>query len=362
LTKNIVIFIVLEINIDGQTIKELIASAFSQGDANIPASMQNLIFTLVEIIIGLVVYFVLFFVLRFITWILVFPICKIFVKKGQPKRALIGGLIGIIQGFVIAFAFLSPLTGLIVQVDKISNVKIEGEQIINIPEEIGLQKYTNSSLGKIYNSIGDWYFDLLTSGTTEDGTKLSIDDTIDALVTVTNVADSVSTLSNSMETMTNPEATDEERVNAMADTGNKLIEIGNKIDELSDDAKEFINEVLDSVTEMLPDDESSEQIKDILENASIEDLNVASVGEAIVGISSFMDKVVVNNDPESVTQDDVDKIVNGLAGSKLILELIPEETILDVNELGFGDKFANAIEGISDEEAKATLLAMFGIN
>ena len=56
----------------------------------------------------------------------------IFVETEIDKRRGAGAIIGLIQGIVILFAIVIPLNGLAVQVDKLSQIKIEmpssGEQ------------------------------------------------------------------------------------------------------------------------------------------------------------------------------------------------------------------------------------------
>ena len=99
--KDTVVEILMNYEYEGQTIRAALSSLFTDSGVSIPASLETLIFTLIEIIVGVVVYFVLFFVLKFVSWLILFPILKIFVRRGKKKRVLLGGLVGLIQGFVV---------------------------------------------------------------------------------------------------------------------------------------------------------------------------------------------------------------------------------------------------------------------
>ena len=370
LLRGVIVDVLLGIEIDGQSLQDTVASSMNTGDMQLPTEILNLVFALIEIIIGLVAYFILFFVIRIITWIIVFPICKIWVKKGEKKRKGWGALVGLIQGLIVAFVVLSPMTNLVVQVDKISSVKIGGEQIFELPEEIGLHSYVESVPGKAYTALGGWYFNMITSANLENGSSISIDDTVEIMTTVTQIADSVDSLTQTLGAMADENATPEDRVNAMAQAGDALIEMGNKIDGLNDSAKQVIDDMLSSITELLPDDPESQEMAEMFENLSIEDLNVTAVGEAIKGVSSLMDKVMVKETPEAVTQEDVGLIVSGLAGSDFILDILPTdgEPFIPVPEMDdewgtdLTSKFETAVNNITDQEVKTKLQSLFGLN
>ena len=72
-SRGVILDTLMNINIEGATLKETISAAFSSGDIQLPATMTNLIFAFIEIIVGFIAYFIMLFVLRFLTWLLVFP-------------------------------------------------------------------------------------------------------------------------------------------------------------------------------------------------------------------------------------------------------------------------------------------------
>ena len=357
--------IFMDISIGGETLNEVLVSALNEGEA-LPPSMQNLVFALVEILIGLVAYFVIFAAINFLTLIIVFPILKIFIKKEEPKRKGFGAIIGLVQGAILAFAFCSPVTGLIIQVDKLSQVKMDGETFIEIPAEIGIDDYVKSFPCKVYDKTGGWFFDLLTTTKTDDGTKVSIEDTVDVVLTVTDIANTATELSDSIDLMTNA-TTPQEQILAMKNLGDSLIEIGNSIDNLSDDAREMVNGLIDSVKDMLSKEgETDPALEEALANFDINSIDLSGAGSAMKGIATYIEKTnpeFANNTP--VTQADVNLIVNGLAENNFVLAMISggEETPVLIDATEHSDMFISAIEATSiSAEDKDVLKAIFGLN
>ena len=363
--RGVVTNILMGLDIGGQTLKDSLVSAFSDG--SLPASLQNLVMVLVEIMIGIVAFLAVFFVLCFITWLIVFPILKIFVRKGVHKRRILGAVVGVLQGFVMAFAFCAPVTGLVVQVDKISQLELEGKPVIEIPAEIGIPEYIESAPGKFYNSIGGWFFDMLSSGQTEDGKNLSVEDAVSIVVTVGDIANSVTEVENSMNVMTQEGATPQQRVDAMDSLGDSLIAIGESINDLSDDAKEIVNDVVSSIKDMAGGD-LDPAIEEALNDFDIEQIDIAAAGEAMKGISSYIKKTSDEfEDQGEVVQADVDKIIGGLADNPLILSMVTQgeevPTMIEIEDEDHKQLFTNAInETTLDADDKDALKKLFGIN
>ena len=360
---------VMNFNIDGGTIRDMLSEMLNDIGTDLPEAIKTLIFTLVEILIGLVAFFIVFFVLSLLSWMIVFPVCKIFIRKGKKRRTLVGGLVGLIQGVVVAFVICAPLTGMIVQVDKVSQVKLEGERLFEIPSEIGTTEYLESTPGVIYNTTGGWLFNLVTSTKDENGKKVSIDDTCDIVVTVAGIADTVTQLTDKVESMTSGTATPQEQIDAIKSVGDSLVEIGNSIENLSTDAKTIVNDLVDSVKEMVSSEggEIPPEVEEFLDDFDVNNLKLASAGKAMNGIATYIEKTSEefdNNEP--VTQEDVDNIVNGLADNSFIVNLIvgdgneaPQIIELDAeNE----SKFTTAINNTSlSEDDKNTLRQLFGL-
>ncbi len=365
-----VVGFVMNFNLGDGTVMEMITEALNSGETQLPQAIQDIIFALVEIMIGLVSFFIILLALSFVTWLIVFPICKIFVKKGAKKRVLVGGLVGLIQGLVISFVVCAPLTGIVMQIDKISGIQMEGKPLIEIPAEVGTDEYIASAPGKIYDATGSWFFDIVTSTKDASGKKVSIDDTCDVVVAVVGIADSVTQLSTKVESMTSETATPQEKVDTMKSVGDSLVEIGNSLDALSGDAQAIVNDLVSSVKEMILDGSEEPlppEIEELFNDFKVEDLKLASAGHAINGIATYIEKTSDEFDTtEPVTQEDVDNIVNGLADNTFIVDLIAGEgesapQLIEVSEEN-KVLFENAVNNTTlDEEKKDTLRELFGI-
>ena len=106
----------------GETVFEMLYGSIA---GELPQGLSNFVVLLIGMIINLAIYFILFFLLRIVSWLILFPILKIFVKTEIDKRKGAGAIIGLIQGIVIIFAIVIPLNGLAIQVDKLSQIKME---------------------------------------------------------------------------------------------------------------------------------------------------------------------------------------------------------------------------------------------
>ncbi len=357
---------------DGKSLQGMLEEAFTSGDANIPAQLQDLVFTLVEIIGGLIVFFLLFFVLRVVS-IILFMILKIWVKKGEKKRKGMGALVGLLQGAIIAFVICAPITGIFAQVDKISHIQLNNKPLFELPKEIGITEYIESVPGKIYGTTGNWFFNLVSSGETADGKDVSIEDTCDIVVAVSGIADTVTNLTTKLENI-DPDASPEEHVNTMKDIGNSLVEIGNSLNNLSTDAKEMVNDMIDSVKEIITNEGGEDippEVEEFLDNFNIDNINFVATGKAINGIASFVEKTELNPETSApVTQEEVNDIVNGLAANEIILDMISsaggegeDMQLAEIEDATHRELFTNAITNTTlSDENKDMLKNLFGLN
>ena len=366
--KDKVVDAVMNYEYQGKNVKALLSELLSSGEVAIPESIQNILFVLVEIIVSIVAFFVLFFILKFITWLIVFPILKIIVRRGKRRHTLAGGFFGLVQGAVVAFVICAPLTGLLIQTDQISQIKIQDEYILAIPEEIGVAEYVNSEPAKIYTSVGAWFFDLLSSKTDENGKKISIDDTCDVVTTVAGIADTFSSISKDLSNITSGNITVQEQVDTIKKVGDSLISIGNSVNSLNEDSKAMVQDLIDGVKEMVAGEsgEIPPEVENALNSLDINNLKLDSAGEAINGIATYIEKTSDEfENSEPVTQEDVNKIVSGLADNTFIIDMVVGENevpeIVKIDEEN-KEKFENAInESTLTEEDKETLRKLFGL-
>ncbi len=371
--------VILTIKVEGGvTLHESILAGLVEG-GELPESVQTLIIALIEIVVGLAFFLLGFIVLSFLSWLIVFPILKIFVKPGVKKRRLLGMIIGAIQGVVVAFVLCVPVTGITNEVQKLSEIEVDGKKII--PVELNLEEFTDSEIYKIYNTSGDWFYETLTSKQTEDGTNVSLSDTVDVVVVVTDVVNETTNLATNLNKVSDSEANVQDKVDSLKNVGDNLINIGTKIDSLSDNAKEVLQQVITDVVGSFVGggDENGEQeeiippaVQEVIENIDFDNLSLESTGEAIKGISSYIEKTDENfeNYGEEVTQEEVESIVNGVADNLFIIDIITggaeeiEEvpTIIEVKEED-AEKFETAISQADKltNEQKEMLKKLLGI-
>lgn len=389
--KDIISNAIMGLEIEGKTVPQLLQESFAQEGQEMPESLVNFITQLATLLIGIVAYFITFFVLQGASWIIIFPIMKLIIRKGKKKRALIGGVVGLVQGLVIAFVVCVPMTGLLIQVDKISalmedmpteQAQVADEKLIaamsveeggeeggdmgQMPEmpfgNFNLSEFTSSPVCKAYYSLGGWYFDIVSTVKDSEGKELKLSTVTDVLKTIVSISTDVIELEESIKELTNPEADPEESLSSL---GEILIDVGQNIENLDTDGEELLDTLLDGVKEWLvPEDdpEVSEEVQQAFENLTVENLNLTSVGEAFVALSHYTNKV---EDPEvevHITQEDANAIVHGISDNPFIMDMIGETVIMEIDEED-AETFTSAIENIADisAEDKAALYKMFNL-
>ncbi len=397
--KDVITDAILGLQIEGQTIPQLIQSALAKEGQAFPTELVDFIISFASLMVGIIAYFICFIALQGITWLIVFQILKIFIKKNKNKGTLVGGLIGLVQGFIVAFAICAPLTGLFVQLDKISTsfdalmptpeqaevsadgfisneIVVDGQtfnisfeesnegQEPPIPEVINatvdLKPYIQSPVGKFYIAIGNWYYQKVATIIDADGDKITLEATTSVLSTMVNLVSDVQEMSGAIDKLSDPNVTESE---ALSSIGEVLIGVGENFDEMGEEGKVIFEELLDGIKEFVVPEGSTEvpeDVKEFVDNLTVEDLNLKSAGEAFVALSHYAD-----NESEilaEITEEDAKAIVKGISDNSFVMDLIGETTILDVPS---EDKevFASAIESLTDisEEDKQTLYSMFNI-
>lgn len=390
-----VVDFVMNFEIDGATLQETMLESFTSEDASIPAGLQNLIFALLEILIGFVAYFILLFALRFLTWFFLFPFLKLIIRKIEKKRALklwaanaaenvsnesnpeaapeaekptvkkltrkerkklvkkhrgMGALVGLVQGIFLAYFLFAPLTCLATQFNQIANVKIDGELLLEIPEDVGLAEYTESIPGKIYKTTGGWLYNMMTTTTDADGNEVSLESTLDSVVVILDVADAATSLEDEIKILEDENAEPEEVISALNSLGDKLVSIGNSMEDLDENTMDMIT---DLVTEVAGEELSDEEMDELIEMLTPE-FFVKAGG----GIKAFAEYEQVKLDGTELTQEQANNIASNAYNCITFIEGME----LDVNDEDKA-KFESAIEaidGISAED-KDALFNVFGI-
>ena len=319
----------------------------------VPQGFGTFILVLVAMILNLIVYFILFFVLRIVSWLILFPILKIFVKTEVDKRRGAGAIIGLIQGIVIIFAVLVPLNGLAIQMDKLSQIKMEtsGEQTsqesgfsLEIPAELGLSEYTKFGLCNVYDTIGDWYFDKLTTVELYDS-EINLGDMCDVAVGLGDFVSSTSDMADCFSIIKNGAETKQEIIDILVDRGAKITSTGVKMDKMNKGAKTLLIQLLEGVL--------SEQAG---QNINLGNMDVTALGYAFTVVSNYYEN-------QTLTQEQAKIVINGIAKNWSLVELLNDNSKWFDASGETENNLKSALEelGITDLEQKNQIMFMLGI-
>lgn len=182
--------------------------------------MSDFIVPIVKSIVKVVMFLVLFEVLKLITWIIVYPLCKLFVKPKKvvdgsghtkkKKRRLIGAVFGLVQGAVVALCICIIVNGFIgiagdltAAMDGLSDFSDSSEpseQVAMLSEDGGaeddaqsgskldsidlkgmIEEYNGSIFGKMYNAIGSKPFTFVSSVKVSDEKTITLTGQVEAL-------------------------------------------------------------------------------------------------------------------------------------------------------------------------------------
>ena len=284
--RNTLVDMMMGLEIEGETIMDGITSEMSGAEQT-----AEFITSLFSILFGVVSYFAIFGILQFVTWIIVFPICKIFVKKDKDKKKVgTGALIGLAQGFIIAFVTCSPVVGMLGQVerlmpiidelnngssseqgagfeisadDAISTFDANGNEVVlmeeyypegenmvgNSPEAI-FRGFKNSGIAKFYNAIGGWYYEMIGS-VKVDGVKVGLDDYIDIIDVMAVFANEIfdGPLQDEFEKLQNVN-NNGERAEVLTNISETLLRVGGKVDALDAGGERLMGTFVEMVKEM----------------------------------------------------------------------------------------------------------------
>ncbi len=339
--KDVVTSAMLKMDIQGQNIEQVIISG-------LPEEMQNMgdvIMPIVAVIISVVSFLLCFGLLQFITWAIVFPLLKLVVKKGKKKHALVGGLVGAVQGVAVAFVLCVVLNGLFVNVGSLM-AAMENEQqpensassVFAATESDGgsvengssgqnteqikqliaqFNEYKQSAISKFYCKIGDKAFDFVTSVKiqTEDGeiSKVTLKGQIDAVAGMLKLAQNADKLQN-INFGTNG-------IVGCADSIKEVFDLLDDINkDLSKESQETLNKVVKNVAEsMLP--------ADIPIDVTVIDftkVDFAAEGQIITDLASYADK------KDTITETDAENIVKKVIESDLIIPLLTSTGDIDL--------------------------------
>ena len=345
--------IILGIQLDGYSISGTILEMLTDSAINIPESLLNLVIALIQIILGIFVFILTFGVIKFLTWLIVFPILKIFVRPEEKKNRGIGALVGFAQGLLVAIIICGCLCGFLAEGKKIANTKIGEEKLVEIPDNLQM----DSPVISFFNVSGGWVFDIVSTTTDPAGRTVSIASICNTAETLLSVTNDITNAYSSLDNLADSEG--EMTVETMKNVGDALINVGTAIEELDDDSKALVSDLISDVKDIASSSlgEIPPELETMIDSIDVEDIKIKSAGEALNAIAKYVEE-------GSVTQEDVDDIVNGIADNMFLVDMLGagDMTLIDVDDLN-EESFKTAIEnaGLTQEEMDA-LLAIFGLN
>lgn len=332
--------------IGGETIEAKIVNM-------LPEDFADYVHLVIPIVRGLFMaigFIVLFLIIQLLTLIIYTVVSFIFVRDSKDgvktsKRRIIGGIIGLGQGFLIAFFLCMPLSGLFNEANKVMNIEFEGKKLINIANEnensvFDFSKYKESSLCKMYNGLGKGMFKNITTTKNKDGEKVTLSGQIDALVAAVRLAEELSKIGQ----VDFSNGLNKDNIQELKDTLARLDELKGGLSE------ESIDTLNDLISELASDFASDIDLSDF----DLTEVSFAKEGEIIEDLFEYQEN------PDSVSTDE---LIQTIANSDIILPVAASSEIkieLDDSEKDKAEEAINKLEGV-DEQKITDLKNIFGI-
>ena len=342
ITKGNIVNFITHMNVGGQSLHDALTSALSQTEGM--AGLVDKLVPLIEIILGIVAFIVGFIALYLVSRIIYF-IVKFFIRPNK-KRRLLGALFGVVQGLVMAFVICVPINGVLLEVNKLSKVEVNGEQILSL-ESLGFDEYEESPICNVLSSVGGGVFKSIASTTTDDGRVLTLSGQIDSVVTVVKIAEQVTKLPevNFEEGLTT------ESVQGVTDILRSLEEIKS---ESSEEVLETVDELISSAVDMFGEEI---QIDIDLSQLSVKDINFENEAVLVETVYELAENESLDN------VEDLDAVIEAFANSTLVLpvvELALEDTEINLPE-DVKEELITSIDKLEDEEKIQKLKELFNL-
>ena len=342
----------------GLTVEAMLIKEFMAGQS-MPAEMAEVIAIIVEILVSLVAFIAIFALLSFVTWLIIFPICKIFVKKEKNKEGKrkakkgVGALIGLVQGVLIAFVTFVPVSGMMSGIANLTTVMGENmatsgyettidSGITSFAEESG--EGTGSGSGangempmigeptgmvKFYNDVGGWFFDMIASvdkvdETTGKTVKIKFGDATGVFGVVVTFAAELDSINDAIENL------NDNNLDSLIKFSQAFGAIGEQVSGLQDGGKYLLDKMLVAIKK-----ESIEKIQeeyagvnDAYMNAGIEWAQLITAENLCLDGAGEMFEIIAGvAEGEALNEAGAQKIVTTLAENPFILKLISAEQV-----------------------------------
>lgn len=320
----------------GKTVAQTITEAIPADYAN----FADMILPIVKMITCVAVFIASFIILQFATW-LIGLIVGVFFRRTNAR--LLGGVIGLVQGALVAFAIIIPLNGAILSTEKLTSLEINGEQPLNVQEYVDFTEYKESQVCKFVSKIGDGIYAQLASVKVESGERKNLDDQIDAFVAGVKIAEQAQKF-NEIDTSN---GLDE---NSVAQIKQILADIDEIKGQLTPAQKSALNEMVAAASDAFG-------LTDSIADIDITEVDFTSEG-------AILDKALAYQNGEILDAEAAQELVNSLAESKFILPLADGNMTVDVPLVKQGE-ILNAVNNLGDdvsEETKTAIKKLFNIN
>ena len=331
----------MEVEADGTTttMAEYIKTTLVE---NLPESMAEAIsgmaISMIQSFLKVIIFLMLFGIFWFLTWAIAYPLCKLFVKKPQRKHTLLGGIIGIVQGAIVALVVCIVFNGLIVQAGKVVTIaddfsdsqqqtqalarSDDGEDNVDYDADEGytndetasdytavISEYIESPICNVYNKIGTKPFDWLSRVKLDDeeGTTVTLSGQIDAIKGLANMAKELMGL----QDLDFYNLLQEGNIEAITDLFNRLDAIKNS---LSDESKATLNKLFNAVA-----DDIGIDLGDIV----ITDIEFQKEGQIFANLYQY-------NNNEEISSEEAKDIIKNIADSDIILEVLKSQDGVDL--------------------------------
>ena len=323
---------VLNFKIGTQTVQEFIMSKVPEDFQ----SMEDTIIPIVKLIIIVVAFILGVIILQLVSLIVSAILGAIFAR--EAKSRFVGGIVGLVQGAVIAIALCVPLAGVCANVGKLAEVEVNDKKLVTLPANFDCNEAVSSGAGKVFYEKGNFLFAKIAVTTTEDGKKVTLDGQIDALVGAAKMA-------NELMALKDIDFSSGLNTNNVKELKEVLANLDTINDELTEESQETINALITEIADTF----------DV--PVDISDLDLSTINfEQEAGL---LDTIVDYQEDGSI--DDVNAMVQNLANSSLALAALDSVDVsIDVTEEQQAEVEA-ALANVSDPEKVAAIKALFGI-
>ena len=323
---------VLNFKIGTQTVQEFIMSKVPEDFQ----SMEDTIIPIVKLIIIVVAFILGVIILQLVSLIVSAILGAIFAR--EAKSRFVGGIVGLVQGAVIAIALCVPLAGVCANVGKLTEVEVNDNKLVTLPANFDCNEAVSSGAGKVFYEKGNFLFAKIAVTTTEDGKKVTLDGQIDALVGAAKMA-------NELRALKDIDFSSGLNTNNVKELKEVLANLDTINGELTEESQETINALITELADTF----------DV--PVDISDLDLSTINfEQEAGL---LDTIVDYQEDGSI--DDVNAMVQNLANSSLALAALDSVDVsIDVTEEQQAEVEA-ALANVSDPEKVAAIKALFGI-